>query len=118
MQLAITALLSFYVAWNLGANDVANAMGTSVGSKAVTLRQALIIAGVLEFTGAVLFGHEVSETLATQIVDPALFAADPQVLLTGMVSVLLGVWNMVANCYSAGVACVFFPCGCRRDRWL
>lgn len=99
MQLAITALLSFYVAWNLGANDVANAMGTSVGSKAVTLRQALIIAGVLEFTGAVLFGHEVSETLATQIVDPALFAADPQVLLTGMVSVLLacGIWLQVAT---------------------
>lgn len=99
MQLAITALLSFYVAWNLGANDVANAMGTSVGSKAVTLRQALIIAGVLEFTGAVLFGHEVSETLATQIVDPALFAADPQVLLTGMVSVLLacGIWLQIAT---------------------
>lgn len=99
MQLAITALLSFYVAWNLGANDVANAMGTSVGSKAVTLRQALIIAGVLEFTGAVLFGHGVSETLATQIVDPALFAADPQVLLTGMVSVLLacGIWLQIAT---------------------
>ena len=99
MQLAITAVLSFYVAWNLGANDVANAMGTSVGSKAVTLRQALIIAGVLEFTGAVLFGHEVSETLATQIVDPALFAADPQVLLTGMVSVLLacGIWLQIAT---------------------
>jgi len=99
MQLALTALLSFYVAWNLGANDVANAMGTSVGSKAVTLRQALIIAGVLEFTGAVLFGHAVSETLATQIVDPALFAADPQVLLTGMVSVLLacGIWLQIAT---------------------
>lgn len=99
MQLAITALLSFYVAWNLGANDVANAMGTSVGSKAVTLRQALIIAGVLEFTGAVLFGHQVSETLATQIVNPALFAADPQVLLTGMVSVLLacGIWLQIAT---------------------
>lgn len=99
MQLALTALLSFYVAWNLGANDVANAMGTSVGSKAVTLRQALIIAGVLEFTGAVLFGHEVSETLATQIVDPALFAAEPQVLLTGMVSVLLacGIWLQIAT---------------------
>ncbi len=99
MQLALTALLSFYVAWNLGANDVANAMGTSVGSKAVTLRQALIIAGVLEFTGAVLFGHGVSETLATQIVNPALFAADPQVLLTGMVSVLLacGIWLQIAT---------------------
>lgn len=98
-MLFLVALLSFYVAWNLGANDVANAMGTSVGSKAVTLRQALVIAGVLEFAGAVLFGHAVSETLATEIVNPALFAAAPQLLLTGMVSVLLacGVWLQIAT---------------------
>lgn len=95
----LVALLSFYVAWNLGANDVANAMGTSVGSKAVTLRQALVIAGVLEFTGAVLFGHAVSETLAVDIVNPALFATSPQVLLTGMVSVLIacGIWLQIAT---------------------
>ena len=80
----LVSLLSFYVAWNLGANDVANAMGTSVGSKAVTMRQALIIAGVLEFTGAVLFGQEVSQTLATEIVNPALFATSPQLLLIGI----------------------------------
>ncbi|PPS43180.1 inorganic phosphate transporter [Chroococcidiopsis sp. TS-821] len=99
LQLGLTALLAFYVAWNLGANDVANAMGTSVGSKAVTLRQALIIAGVLEFTGAVLFGHEVSETLATEIVNPELFTAEPQVLLQGMFSVLLaaGLWLQIAT---------------------
>ena len=92
-------LLALYVAFNLGANDVANAMGTSVGSKAVTLRQALIIAGVLEFTGAVLFGHEVSETLATKIANPALFVAVPQMLLTGMVTVLIasGVWLQIAT---------------------
>lgn len=82
-MIVLVAVLAFYVAWNLGANDVANSMGTSVGSKAVTLRQALVIAGVLEFTGAVLFGHEVSETLATEIVNPALFADAPQVLLVG-----------------------------------
>jgi PiT family inorganic phosphate transporter len=99
MLLFLVALLSFYVAWNLGANDVANAMGTSVGSKAVTLRQALLIAGILEFTGAVLFGHEVSETLATKIFNPALFAAQPKVLLVGMVSVLLagGIWLQIAT---------------------
>ncbi|WP_193195472.1 inorganic phosphate transporter [Nostoc sp. MG11] len=93
------ALLAFYVAFNLGANDVANAMGTSVGSKAVTLKQALIIAGVLEFTGATLFGHEVTETLATKITNPALFAATPQILVTGMVTVLLasGVWLQIAT---------------------
>jgi inorganic phosphate transporter, PiT family len=97
--LLFVALLAFYVAWNLGANDVANAMGTSVGSKAVTLKQAVIIAGVLEFTGAVLFGHEVTETLATKIANPALFAATPQILVTGMVTVLIssGVWLQIAT---------------------
>jgi len=102
----LVAVLAFYVAWNLGANDVANSMGTSVGSKAVTLRQALVIAGVLEFTGAVLFGHEVSETLATEIVNPALFADAPQVLLIGMVSVLIacGVWLQIATSRGLPVA--------------
>ncbi|WP_373530802.1 inorganic phosphate transporter [Nostoc sp.] len=97
--LLFVALLAFYVAWNLGANDVANAMGTSVGSKAVTLKQALIIAGVLEFTGAVLFGHEVTETLATKIANPALFAATPQIFVVGMVTVLIscGVWLQIAT---------------------
>ena len=88
-MLIFTSLLAFYLAWNLGANDVANSMGTSVGSKAVTLRQALVIAGILEFAGAVLFGRDVSATLATKIVNPALFAQSPQLLLVGMVSVLL-----------------------------
>ncbi len=99
LQLALTAILAFYVAWNLGANDVANAMGTSVGSKAVSLKQALIIAGILEFTGAVLFGQGVSTTLATQIVNPELFASTPQLLILGMVSVLLacGVWLQIAT---------------------
>ncbi len=102
----LVALLSFYVAWNLGANDVANAMGTSVGSKAVTLRQALVIAGVLEFTGAVLFGHAVSETLAVGIVNPGLFATAPQVLLAGMVSVLLacGIWLQIATAWGLPVS--------------
>jgi PiT family inorganic phosphate transporter len=99
MLVILVAVLAFYVALNLGANDVANAMGTSVGSKAVTLKQALIIAGVLEFTGAVLFGHEVSQTLATKIANPALFADTPQMLLTGMVAVLLsgGLWLQIAT---------------------
>ncbi|MBC1221146.1 inorganic phosphate transporter [Nostoc sp. UCD121] len=99
ITLLFVALLAFYVAWNLGANDVANAMGTSVGSKAITLKQAIIIAGVLEFMGAVLFGHEVTETLATKIANPALFAATPQILVTGMVTVLIscGVWLQIAT---------------------
>jgi PiT family inorganic phosphate transporter len=98
-MLIFTSLLAFYLAWNLGANDVANSMGTSVGSKAVTLRQALIIAGILEFAGAVLFGRDVSATLATKIVNPALFIPEPQLLLMGMVSVLIacGVWLNLAT---------------------
>lgn len=97
--LSFICLLAFYLAWNLGANDVANAMGTSVGSKAITLRQALVIAGILEFTGAVLFGQEVSTTLATKVVNPTLFASFPLVLLTGMVSVLVtcGLWLQIAT---------------------
>ncbi|AFY55739.1 phosphate/sulfate permease [Rivularia sp. PCC 7116] len=99
ISIFIVILLAFYLAWNLGANDVANAMGTSVGSKAVTLRQALIIAGILEFTGAVLFGHEVSQTLATEVSNPILFADVPQVFAVGMFSVLLAsaLWLQIAT---------------------
>jgi PiT family inorganic phosphate transporter len=97
--LSLISLLAFYLAWNLGANDVANAMGTSVGSKAVTLRQALVIAGVLEFAGAVLFGRGVSETLTTKVANPALFADQPSAFLIGMVSVLVacGLWLQIAT---------------------
>ncbi|NJR51746.1 MAG: inorganic phosphate transporter [Leptolyngbyaceae cyanobacterium CSU_1_3] len=97
--IVLTSVLALYLSWNLGANDVANSMGTSVGSKAVTLKQALVIAGVLEFTGAVLFGQEVSAKLATGIVNLELFAQVPQSLLLGMVSVLIatGIWLNLAT---------------------
>ncbi|HEY9749770.1 MAG TPA: inorganic phosphate transporter [Allocoleopsis sp.] len=106
LPLALTSGLALYLAWNLGANDVANSMGTSVGSKAVTLRQALVIAGILEFTGAVLFGREVAGTLATGVVNPELFATQPQVLVAGMVSVLLscGLWLQIATSLSLPVS--------------
>lgn len=99
LMLFVVCLLAFYLAWNLGANDVANSMGTSVGSKAVTLRQALIIAGILEFAGAVLFGQAVSKKLATGVVNPAMFAAAPQTFLLGMMAVLIacGVWLNIAT---------------------
>lgn len=91
--------LAFYLAWNLGANDVANAMGTSVGSKAVTLRQALVIAGILEFTGAVVFGRQVIQTLTRGVVDAQAFANMPQTLSLGMMSVLMtcGLWLQIAT---------------------
>ncbi|MBZ8180680.1 inorganic phosphate transporter [Oscillatoria salina] len=106
LQLGLTALLAFYVAWNLGANDVANSMGTSVGSKALTLRQAIIVAGVLEFSGAVIFGQNVSATLATEIVEPELFANTPKLLLLGMIAVLLaaGLWLQIATSFGLPVA--------------
>ncbi|OCQ91442.1 phosphate permease [Oscillatoriales cyanobacterium USR001] len=93
------ALLALYLAANLGANDVANSMGTSVGSKALTLRQAIIAAGILEFAGAVLFGQGVSETLTTGVVNPGVLATMPQVFLIGMVSVLIscGLWLQIAT---------------------
>lgn len=98
-MLIFASLLAFYLAWNLGANDVANSMGTSVGSKAVTLRQAIVIAGILEFTGAVLFGQAVSEKLATGVVNPELFTDAPQTLLFGMMAVLIaaGIWLNIAT---------------------
>ncbi len=104
--LICTSLLAFYLAWNLGANDVANSMGTSVGSKAVSLRQALIIAAVLEFSGALLLGQRVSQTLAISIMDPAQLAATPQVLLLGMVAVLLacGLWMNLATLWGLPVS--------------
>jgi inorganic phosphate transporter, PiT family len=98
--------LALYVACNLGANDVANSMGTSVGSKAITLKQAIVIAGVLEFTGAVLFGREVSSTLAVSIANPDLFIAQPQTLLLGMIAVLIscGMWLQIATTKNLPVA--------------
>jgi len=100
------AVLGFYVALNLGANDVANSMGTSVGSRALTLRQALILAGILEFAGAVMFGHEVSATLATEVVNPTAFVSQSHILLLGMVSVTItcGLWLQIATSWGLPVA--------------
>ncbi len=99
-------LLAFYVACNLGANDVANSMGTSVGSKAVTLGQAIVIAGILEFAGAVLFGSEVATTLATSIANPQVFDTQPQTLLLGTIAVLAscGLWLQIATARHLPVA--------------
>ncbi|MCA8960683.1 MAG: inorganic phosphate transporter [Planctomycetes bacterium] len=86
------------MAWNIGANDVANAMGTSVGSGALTLRRAVILAAILEFAGAFLVGSHVSETVRKGIVDPAVFS-DVQVFIYGMLASLLaaGVWLQIAS---------------------
>lgn len=106
VSLTLISLLAGFVAWNLGANDVANSMGTSVGSKAITLTQAIIIAGILEFTGAILFGHQVSATIATKVANSQLFIDTPQQLLVGMIAVLLscGIWLQIATSRGLPVA--------------
>lgn len=98
---AFVLIAGFYMAWNIGANDVANAMGTSVGSGALTLRQAVLVAAVLEFSGAYFFGSHVSDTIQNGIVDSSIFASDPLKLVYGMLSALLaaGVWLQVASYY-------------------
>jgi inorganic phosphate transporter, PiT family len=95
----LAIVLGLYVAWNIGANDVANAMGTSVGSGSLTLKHAVIIAAILEFTGAYFFGSHVSETIESGIVNPELFANQPQILVFGMLASLLaaGIWLQVAS---------------------
>ena len=102
LTIVLTLLLlaaGFYMSWNIGANDVSNAMGTSVGSGALTLRRAVIIAAVLEFSGAFFLGSSVSETLQKGIIEMNQFAHDPTSLLIGMFSALLAtsVWLQVAS---------------------
>jgi inorganic phosphate transporter, PiT family len=86
---AITLLLGFYMAWNIGANDVANAMGTSVGSKALSLKKAVFLAAILEFSGAFFVGSNVSVTIQKGIVDPVIFQSDPLIFVIGMMGSLL-----------------------------
>ena len=87
------------VCWGMGANNVANAMGTSVGSGAITLRRALLLAAVMEFAGAYLAGGEVAATVSKGIIDSRLFEPVPHLLLYGMIGALLaaGIWLMIAS---------------------
>lgn len=88
-----------YMCWGIGANDVANAMGTSVGSGAITVMQAIIIAAVFEFAGAFIAGGHVTATIRKGIIDPTPIANNPEVLVFGMLAALLaaGIWLMVAS---------------------
>ena len=88
-----------FMAWGIGANDVANAMGTSVGSGALTLKQAIIIAAIFEFLGAFLAGGEVTSTIRKGIIDPAVFEAIPDKFVLGMLSALLAAatWLLIAS---------------------
>jgi len=91
-------IFGLYMTWGVGANDVANAMGTSVGSGAITVKKAIVIAAVFEFAGAFLAGGHVTGTIRKGIIDPALVPS-PEILIYGMLSALLaaGLWLMVAS---------------------
>lgn len=92
-------VVGFYMLWNMGANDVGNAVGTSVGSGAITLRKAILIAAVLEFLGAFTIGSNVSETIKSGIIDPLQFQYDPYIFIFGMIASLLAtaVWVQIAT---------------------
>ena len=88
MALLLGAVLALYMAWAIGANDVANAMGTSVGSGALTIGGAVIVAGVLEFAGAFLAGGHVTDTVRKGMLDAVLVEQNPQLVLYGMLAAL------------------------------
>lgn len=93
------AAVGFVMAWGIGANDVANAMGTSVGAKALTIKQAVLVAMIFEFAGAWLAGGEVTSTIRKGIIDSAYFIDVPEQLVFGMIAALsgAGVWLMIAS---------------------
>ena len=103
LLLAMACVFGFFMAWGVGANDVANAMGTSVGAGAITIKQAIVIAMIFEFTGAWLAGGEVTSTIRSSIIDieAAGFEDRPELLVFGMLSSLLaaGIWLLVASKY-------------------
>lgn len=97
--LIFAAIVGFFMAWGIGANDVANAMGTSVGSKALTIKQAIFIAAIFEFAGAYLAGGEVTSTIRKGIISSEPFVPHPELLVLGMIAALLaaGTWLAIAS---------------------
>lgn len=99
LYILLACIFGFFMAWGVGANDVANAMATSVGSRAINLRQAVIIASIFEFLGAFLAGGQVTDTIRSKIIDLSVLADTPDLLVYGMLSALLsaGIWLFVAT---------------------
>lgn len=95
----LVLVVGFYMAWNIGANDVSNAMGTSVGSGALSLKKAVFLAAILEFCGAFFVGANVTETMQRGLIDPEMFLTEPMVLILGMTAALLGtgLWLQIAS---------------------
>jgi PiT family inorganic phosphate transporter len=99
IYIGLAAAFGLFMAWGIGANDVANAMATSVGSRALTIKQAILVAAVFEFLGAVLAGGEVTSTIRKGIVDAELLSGTPELLVYGMLASLLaaGTWLLIAS---------------------
>jgi PiT family inorganic phosphate transporter len=95
--------LALYMAWTIGANDVANAMGTSVGSGALTIRKAVIIAGLLEFCGAFFVGGHVTETVRKGILEVEVATAHPDLLLYGMLAALASAATLLLGATRLGM---------------
>lgn len=95
----LAVVFGFYMTWGIGANDVANAMGTSVGSGAITVKQAIFIAAIFEFLGAFVAGGAVTKTIRKGIIDPSSIVNNPEILVYGMLGALLGaaIWLMIAS---------------------
>lgn len=97
--LVLACIFGLFMAWGIGANDVANAMGTSVGSGAITIKQAVLVAAVFEFAGAFLAGGQVTATIRKGIIDAQLLSGTPELLVFGMLASLLaaGIWLLIAS---------------------
>jgi PiT family inorganic phosphate transporter len=100
--LTLACMAGFFMAWGIGANDVANAMGTSIGSRALTFKQAILLAAIFEFAGAFLAGWEVTNTVRKGILDTGQLTGDPTYaasMVYGMLGALLsaGIWLLVAS---------------------
>jgi len=97
--IVLAVVFGVFMTWGIGANDVANAMGTSVGSGAITIKTAIIIAAIFEFAGAGIAGGHVTKTIRKGIVDPSSIADQPEILVMGMLAALLaaGCWLALAS---------------------
>ncbi len=97
--MAMAIVFGLYMTWGIGANDVANAMGTSVGSGAITVKQAIVIAAIFEFAGAFIAGGSVTKTIRKGIIDPSSISGQPELLVYGMLAALLAaaIWLMIAS---------------------
>jgi PiT family inorganic phosphate transporter len=97
--MVLAVIFGLYMTWGIGANDVANAMGTSVGSGAITVKQAILIAAIFEFAGAFIAGGSVTKTIRKGIIDPSSITGTPELLVYGMLAALLAaaIWLMIAS---------------------